>query len=69
MFYSANDLNNRTPNDNIIINVYFAFTTLSTVGLGDYYPKGDLERVVWSIVLLSGVAMFSFIMGNFIEVI
>lgn len=49
--------------------VYFAFTTLSTVGFGDYYPISDLERVIGAIMLLAGVAIFSYIMGNFIEIL
>jgi hypothetical protein len=39
------------------------------VGFGDYYPVSDLERVVGAIMLLFGVAIFSFIMGKFIEMV
>lgn len=49
--------------------VYFAFTTLATVGYGDYHAVNDIERVICSIILLFGVAVFSFIMGNFIEIL
>ena len=49
--------------------MYFAFTSLSTVGFGDYTPKSDPERVVGSIMLLFGVAIFSVIMGKFIEMV
>ena len=48
----------------VIISMYFALTTLSTVGLGDYYPKTNIERIIGSFVLLVGVMCFSFIMGN-----
>jgi len=48
---------------------YFAFTSLSTVGFGDYAPISNLERAVGAFMLLSGVAIFSYIMGNFIEMI
>lgn len=44
--------------------MYFTFTTLSTVGFGDYYPKSDMERLVGAFVLLSGVAVFSYILGD-----
>tara|TARA_B110000285_G_C14864649_1_gene486239 strand:+ start:192 stop:497 length:306 start_codon:yes stop_codon:yes gene_type:complete len=47
-----------------LINTYFAFTTLSTIGLGDFYPVSDVERFVGSFVLLFGVAVFSYIMGE-----
>ena len=44
---------------------YFAFTTLSTVGLGDIYPNGNAERVFGSFFMLFGVLLTSIIMDNF----
>lgn len=49
--------------------MYFTFTTLATVGYGDYTPKNNTEFLVWSFVILFGVMMFSFVMGNFMEMI
>lgn len=49
--------------------IYFAFTTLSTVGFGDYYPVSSFEHLTGSILLLAGVATFSYIMGIFTEII
>ena len=49
--------------------MYFSFTTLTTVGYGDFHPVSNTEILVWSIVLLFGVTVFSFIMGNFIEML
>jgi hypothetical protein len=49
--------------------LYFALTTLSTVGYGDYHPISDLEMIITSLVMLGGVAFFSYIMGNFFEII
>jgi hypothetical protein len=49
--------------------MYFAFTTLSTVGFGDFAPRSDFERVVGSFILLLGVAIFSYILGNFQEIL
>ena len=48
---------------------YFAFTSLSTVGFGDYAPRSDLERAFGAFMLLSGVAIFSIIMGQFIAIL
>ena len=48
---------------------YYALTTLSTVGYGDYYPISNLERIIAVVIMLGGVAFFSYIMGNFIEII
>lgn len=49
--------------------VYFAFTTLSSCGYGDYRAESDLERILTSFIILFGVVIFSFIMGNFIEML
>lgn len=53
----------------MIIYIYFSFTTLSTIGYGDFHPVSKIERFVASFILLIGVALFSFIMGNFIEIL
>jgi hypothetical protein len=39
------------------------------VGYGDYYPISNQERFVALIIQLGGVAFFSYIMGNFIEIV
>jgi Ion channel len=48
---------------------YWAVTTLATVGYGDYHPISNGERVITACIFLVGVAAFSFIMGNFIEMV
>ena len=55
--------------ENTIIVTYFAFTSLSTVGFGDYNPRSNIERLVCAFILLFGVAIFSYIMGNFISIL
>ena len=53
----------------MVIVTYYMFTSMSTVGFGDFHPKSDFERIVCSVILVFGVAIFSMIMGNFIEII
>lgn len=53
----------------IQVMIYFAFTTMSTVGFGDFSPRSNLERMVGSFLLLLGVAIFSFILGVFLDLI
>jgi len=48
---------------------YYAFTSLSTVGFGDLHPRSKVERIFCSFMLMFGVAIFSYIMGIFIEVL
>jgi potassium voltage-gated channel Eag-related subfamily H protein 8 len=42
---------------------------LSTVGYGDFYPISNLEMISAVVIMMGGVAFFSFIMSNFIEII
>ena len=49
--------------------LYFAFTSLSTVGFGDIRPESDSERLLGAGILLIGVAVFSYIMGIFIGIL
>ena len=52
-----------------LLSTYYAFTSLSTVGFGDYNPKANIERVFCAFILLFGVSIFSYIMGIFIEIL
>jgi voltage-gated potassium channel Kch len=52
-----------------LVSCYFALTTLSTVGYGDYFPISNEERIFAVIIMLGGVAFFSYIMGSFIEIL
>jgi len=56
-------------NDKLIKVWYYAITTLSTIGFGDFTPVSTSERFITSFILLFGVAVFSFIMGQFIEIL
>jgi hypothetical protein len=65
-YYGIND---GTRSRKLLISLYFAFTSLSTVGFGDYAPRGNIERFYGAFMLLFGVATFSYIMGNFIGIL
>ena len=65
--FGLNEL--KTDSNRLVVCCYFALTMLSTVGYGDYYPISNLEMVMTVILMLAGVAFFSFIMGNFMEII
>ena len=49
--------------------IYFTFTSLSTVGFGDLHPISDSERFVGAFMLTFGVAIFSMVMSNFIDIL
>mmetsp|Transcript_5468 Transcript_5468/g.8509 ORF Transcript_5468/g.8509 Transcript_5468/m.8509 type:complete len:306 (+) Transcript_5468:1462-2379(+) len=53
----------------VISLTYYAFTTLSTVGLGDFHPKQNAERIFCAMIMLFGVMITSFVMDNFSKMI
>jgi len=36
---------------------YWGFTTLTTIGLGDYHPRSDYERLLCAVIFLVGVSI------------
>ena len=52
-----------------LIVYYYAFTSLTTVGLGDLRPVSDIERLFCAFMLFFGVLVFSYIMGEYIELL
>ena len=64
--WNLDELNNQ---EFLITILYFTFTSLSTVGFGDYYPISDEERIVGAFMLLFGVAIFSYFMAQLFEVL
>jgi len=53
----------------VLVLLYFSFTSLTTVGFGDYNPRSDAERIFIAFGLLFGVAIFSYIMGELLAMI
>ncbi len=48
---------------------YFSLTTLATIGYGDIIPTNSSERIVAIFIMLVGVAVYSYVMGSFTELI
>jgi hypothetical protein len=65
-FYNQNEL---SEDESLIVLIYFSFTTLTTVGFGDLTPKSDAERFYMAFAMLIGVSIFSYYMGELIEMI
>ena len=40
-------------------------TTLATIGYGDLSPKTKVEKFTVILIMIIGIAFFSYIMGNF----
>jgi len=48
---------------------YFLLTTLATVGYGDYFAVNQIEKIVCIIIMVMGIAFFSYIMSNFVDIL
>jgi len=72
-FVTSNDLvpgeGSRTALHVMFLNMYYAYTTLSTVGFGDLNPRADSERLLCIVIFLLGVGIFALFMGLFLEII
>lgn len=63
------NLENFTEMERCVAMLYFAVTTLATVGFGDFHPHTSAERAIIAVVLLTGVLIFSLMMGVFVEIL
>lgn len=68
-FLEDTDIEHQSNVYTAIMISYFSFTSLTTVGFGDYHPVSAPERFLMAFYLLFGVAIFSFIMGTFIAIL
>lgn len=68
-FYDEYELHTMSNADVALILLYYSFTTLSTIGFGDFHPKDNIERIFCAIIMVGGVMVFSYIMGNFVDMI
>lgn len=66
-FIGYYELKNYSNTEILIKMLYFMFTSLSTVGFGDFCPRGNIERLMGAMLILFGVSIFSYIMNKFIE--
>lgn len=52
-----------------MILIYFSVTTITKVGLGDFVPKSDFERIIVSIVLVISIIILSFTILKIIYIV
>mmetsp|Transcript_15587 Transcript_15587/g.23914 ORF Transcript_15587/g.23914 Transcript_15587/m.23914 type:complete len:102 (+) Transcript_15587:1361-1666(+) len=48
---------------------YFASTTVTTVGLGDFHPRNSSERMLGVFLMLSGALLTSYVMEQLMRMI
>jgi len=49
--------------------IYFSFTTMSTVGFGDFHPENTYERGMCLFIFMIGNAAFSIIICDIVDMI
>ena len=59
------ELEEKSNMEIVILMLYYSFTTLSTVGLGDFHPRGNSERIIGSFFMLFGAMITTHVMGSF----
>jgi len=57
-------LQNRPVSVQYLTSIYWAFTTLTTVGYGDISPQADSERVWGTIYMVINLGLNAYILGN-----
>jgi len=67
--YDEEDFVEPSNPEKLITCMYYALTTLSTVGYGDYRPISVVEKIFGSIIQIIGVTFFSILMNQFIDVV
>ena len=47
-----------------LLSMYFSLTSLTTTGLGDYFPITNAERLFSTVMLVSGITLFSYVLSE-----
>ena len=68
-FYNEYDMAQYSESETLIRIIYFAVTTLTTIGFGDFNPKSEVERIYTVLVVLLGVCCFSIFMNNLLDIV
>lgn len=61
---SSENLNDSSVGEQYINSLYWAATTMCTVGYGDFHPTTTSERMVSIAVMISSSGVFAFIIGD-----
>ena len=59
-----NNLQDKTSFEKYCICIYFAFTTIATVGYCDIHPETEEEKVFGMIIMIVACGFFAFIIGS-----
>ncbi|CAJ1437123.1 unnamed protein product [Effrenium voratum] len=63
-FLDTYEWDNETSTSKYISSLYWAMTTVTTVGYGDIVPRSDDERVFTMLAMILGGAFYGYVVGN-----
>lgn len=61
---SLNNLNDASITEQYVSSLYYAATTMCTVGYGDNHPVTTNERIVSMIIMILSSGIFAFVIGD-----
>lgn len=68
-FYEDDRFEEKSPVQLCVTMSYYALTTMSTVGYGDFFPLTKVEKLIGVVVMLLGVAFFSNVTTRIIDIV
>ncbi len=63
------EIEKASPIKQYILSLYWAVTTMATIGYGDITPKRNVEYISTIIIMLLGASFYAFIIGNIASLI
>ena len=63
-FWAEDDKKGKYNWEQYFAGLYWAFTTMTTVGYGDILPRNDVERLYAIVIMLTGATVFGYIVGS-----
>mmetsp|Transcript_4855 Transcript_4855/g.10619 ORF Transcript_4855/g.10619 Transcript_4855/m.10619 type:complete len:1243 (+) Transcript_4855:157-3885(+) len=63
-FWAEDDKTGKYNWEQYFAGLYWAFTTMTTVGYGDILPRNDVERLYAIVIMLTGATVFGYIVGS-----
>ncbi|MGL4498283.1 MAG: ion transporter [Planktothrix sp.] len=65
----SNNLQLENTTTQYLYSFYWSITTLTTIGYGDITPQNNIELIFTFVVMLLGVSLYAFVIGNVVAVI